>query len=139
MGIFTLGRRVEYVDTDMAGIVHFTAYFRYMEAAEHAFLKSLGLSLMDPPGPKRVGWPRVACAFDYRAPLFFDDVFDVRLRVQRIGRSSVTYHGEIVRGGQVVAVGRSTCACCRMSKGGKIRAVAIPAGIRKKLQKAKEE
>ncbi len=42
---FTTRRFVEFVDTDMAGIVHFSAFFRYMEAAEHELLRSLGLSV----------------------------------------------------------------------------------------------
>ena len=35
---FVMRRRVEFIDTDMAGIVHFATYFRYMETAEHEFL-----------------------------------------------------------------------------------------------------
>ena len=34
-------RMVEFADTDMAGIVHFSRYFRYVEEAEHAFLRSV--------------------------------------------------------------------------------------------------
>ncbi|MDA0578606.1 MAG: thioesterase family protein [Verrucomicrobia bacterium] len=127
---FTLRRRVEFADTDMAGIVHFTAYFRYLEAAEHALLRSLGLSLFDAGGAARLDWPRVSASFDYRAPLRFDDEFDVRLRMQRLGQSSVTYRGEIVREGVVVAVGRATVVCCRVGKGGTLRAVRIPARVR---------
>ena len=56
---FKLVRRVEFSDTDMVGIVHYANLFRYMEAAEHGFFRSLGFSVVtrqvDPP----VGWPRV--------------------------------------------------------------------------------
>ena len=57
--MFRVKRIVEFADTDMAGIVHFAQFFNYMEAAEHAFFRSLGISVVtrqvDPP----VGWPRV--------------------------------------------------------------------------------
>ena len=43
---FQLSRRVEFSDTDMAGIMHFSNFFRFMEAAETAFLRSLGLSVV---------------------------------------------------------------------------------------------
>ena len=36
---FRTTRLVEFGDTDMAGIVHFANFFRYMESAEHAFLR----------------------------------------------------------------------------------------------------
>src|SRR5213078_989612 len=43
--VFRTTRRVEFADTDMAGIVHFANFFRYMESAEHEFLRSHGLSV----------------------------------------------------------------------------------------------
>ncbi|MEL7264077.1 MAG: hypothetical protein AAFP69_04590, partial [Planctomycetota bacterium] len=45
---FSIQRRVEFRDTDAAGIVHFSAFFPFMETAEHAFLRSLGLSVFQP-------------------------------------------------------------------------------------------
>ena len=52
--VFKTRRRVEFRDTDMAGIVHFSVFFAYMEQAEHELLRSLGLGV----GPKRRGDPR---------------------------------------------------------------------------------
>lgn len=43
MPSFQTSRRVEFCDTDMAGIVHFANFFRYMEAAEHELFRNLGL------------------------------------------------------------------------------------------------
>ena len=61
---FRILRRVEFSETDMAGIVHYSNFFRYMESAEHAFFRSLGLSVVDrpehAPEGERVGWPRVS-------------------------------------------------------------------------------
>ncbi|MEQ2009187.1 MAG: acyl-CoA thioesterase, partial [Limisphaerales bacterium] len=39
-------RRVEFSETDMAGIVHYSNFFKYMETAEHAFFRSLGFSII---------------------------------------------------------------------------------------------
>jgi len=39
---FRTTRRVEFGDTDMAGIVHFARFFCFMESAEHEMLRSLG-------------------------------------------------------------------------------------------------
>ena len=71
-------RRVEFSETDMAGIVHYSNFFRYMEAAEHAFFRSIGFSVVtrnvDPP----VGWPRVHAECDYRRPIRFEDELEIR-------------------------------------------------------------
>src|SRR5713226_3868003 len=67
---FKMLHRVEFADTDMAGIIHFSSYFRYMEVTEHAFFRSLGLSIVGDPA---VGWPRVHVACDFKHPLRFED------------------------------------------------------------------
>ena len=55
---FKIVREVEFSDTDMAGIMHFSNFFRFMEAAEHAFFRSLGLSIHT---PIRSPWAGRAC------------------------------------------------------------------------------
>lgn len=72
---FITTRRVEFADTDMAGIIHFANYYRYMEEAEHAFFRSLGLRIMQSqPDGSVIGWPR-----QFRPP--------VRLRLRPISRT----------------------------------------------------
>lgn len=44
--MFRTVRRVEFRDTDAAGIVHFSAFFPMMESVEHEFLRSLGIAVM---------------------------------------------------------------------------------------------
>src|SRR6059058_3746972 len=79
---FKVMRRVEFSETDMAGIVHFSNFFRYMETAEHAFYRSLGFSVIldkfDPP----LGFPRVHAACDYKKPLSFEDTVEIHLLVR---------------------------------------------------------
>ena len=52
-------RRVEFSETDMVGIVHYSNFFRYMETAEHAFFRSIGYSIISNQTNPPVGWPRV--------------------------------------------------------------------------------
>src|SRR5213594_4933640 len=92
---FKLVRRVEFSDTDMAGIVHYSNFFRYMEAAEHEFFRSLGFSVVtrqvDPP----VGWPRVHAECDYKHPLRFEDEVEIRLLVSEKRSKSLSYQFRI--------------------------------------------
>ena len=134
--MFSHHRQVEYSDTDMAGIVHYSEFFRYMESAEHAFLRSLGLSVCMDVGGRRISWPRVSCAFDFRKPLKFEDAFKIKLTIEKIGGKSVAFRADIIRNGEKLASGRSTSVCCNMEPDGSMTAVSIPDDIRSKLEAA---
>jgi YbgC/YbaW family acyl-CoA thioester hydrolase len=130
---FRTQRRVEFADTDMAGMVHFANFFRYMEAAEVEFLNSLGLSVaMKGEGGQRYGLPRVSATCDYQSPARFEDVLDVVVTVKNLGRKSITYGFEFFKGDRPVAQGQITAVCCRITVD-HIESVEIPEGIRKKL------
>ena len=78
---FKIVQRVEFSDTDMAGIVHYANFFRYMDAAEHAFFRSLGFSIWTQGTEPPVGWPRVQAQCDFKHPLRFEDEVEVHLLV----------------------------------------------------------
>lgn len=88
---FRLTRTVAFSETDAAGIVHFSNFFRYMEDAEHAYLRSLGLSVHRDTGDDVAGFPRVSARCDYRRPLRFEDAFTITVRVEARTDKSVTY------------------------------------------------
>ena len=69
---FKMQRRVEFAETDMAGILHFSNYLRYMEEVEHAFFRSLGLSVQPCAKSGILGWARGKVSCTYRKPLHFE-------------------------------------------------------------------
>src|SRR5205823_15111711 len=87
---FKMIHRVEFADTDMAGIIHFASYFRYMEVTEHAFFRSLGLSINTRTPELDVGWPRVHVSCDFTRPLRFEDEVEVHRRVRERGENRLT-------------------------------------------------
>src|SRR6476646_2413962 len=111
MPIFHTTRRIEFGDTDMAGIVHFSNFFRFMEAAECAFLRSRGLSVKLKWEGQTIGFPRVAASCDYLKPVRFEDVLDVAVSIERIGQKSVTDGFEFSKDGWAVARGKVTSCC----------------------------
>lgn len=129
---FRTSRRVEFAETDMAGIVHFSNFFRYMEAAEVDFLASLGLSVSMP--EERLGFPRVAASCDYVSPARFLDVIDVTVTVLKVGRKSVTYRFEFFKKDQLLARGQISACCCRALPGHQMESIEIPPAIRAKLE-----
>jgi YbgC/YbaW family acyl-CoA thioester hydrolase len=132
---FRTTRRVEFGDTDMAGIVHFANFFRYMEAAETAFLRSLGGSVKLEWEGQAIGFPRVSASCDYLSPAFFEDLIDIDVRLDNLGRKSVTYAFEFSRAGTILARGKVTSVCCRTGTQ-PIESIEIPASFRALLERA---
>jgi acyl-CoA thioester hydrolase len=136
---FKIVRQVEFGDTDMAGIVHHAVFFHYMEAAEAAFFRSLGLSIASRQAQPLVGWPRVHCECDFFAPLRFEDEVEIHLLVAKKKSKSLTYafrlcqlNGEERR---EVARGLVVTVCVTLVEG-KMKATRIPKVIADKLQVA---
>ena len=137
-------RRVTFSETDLAGIVHFANFFRYMEETEHAFYRSLGFSvhnMVGEGGEEPVGWPRVHASADYRKPLRFEDEFDVQLLVAAVGSKTVDYQFRFLgEDDQLLATGKFTVICVRFDQAEKrMRAVTIPDSIRSQIEVAPAE
>jgi YbgC/YbaW family acyl-CoA thioester hydrolase len=129
---FVYRRRVQFAETDMAGIVHFSMYFRYMEEAEHALWRSVGLQIAPPDG--RVGFPRVAAICDFKAPLHFEDEFEVHVRVEAVGRRSLKYGFTIRRGDDLLATGSMTSVSVERAPDGAVRSVELPPDVVTRLR-----
>jgi YbgC/YbaW family acyl-CoA thioester hydrolase len=128
---FRLRRRVQFYETDVAGIVHFSWFFRYMEEAEHAMWRAAGLSIHDP--ASGIGWPRVSASFDFRRALRFEDEFDVAIAVTAIGERTIEYACELWKDGERMAAGTMTILCVRKEPD-TMRSVDIPGEIVAKLR-----
>jgi acyl-CoA thioester hydrolase len=130
-----LTERVQFADTDMAGIVHFAQFFRYMERVEHDFFRSLGCSIWDGYNQvadgQRVGWPRVHASCDYKSPLRFEDEFTMKLQVVEVGQRSIRYEISFLGPhGQLCARGSLVAACVQRDASGAMRSVDIPERFR---------
>ena len=136
---FRMVHRVEFADTDLAGLVHFSSYFRYMEVTEHAFVRSLGFSVLMWEQFK-VGWPRVHVECDYTAPVRFEDELEVHLKVREKKEKALTYDFIIrrIRPGPVAEVARGslTTVCVTKDGSGVMKAVAIPEPVSRVIEAA---
>lgn len=129
---FHTSRRVEFRDTDAAGIVHFSAFFPMMEAAEHEMLRSAGIQVMPKPhnGEVSLTWPRVAASCDYLSAARFEELLSIEVRVVKIGNSSVQYEYRFQCDQRKVAVGLITVVSCRLDEYGKLKKTKVPDEIR---------
>ncbi len=101
----TRHRRIEWIDTDAAGIYHWNTVFRLAESAEAALHTALGIV------ESTFGHtPRVAVQFDFTRSLRFNDIVEVRFAVAEVGRTSVRYAISVIGAEGVAAHGHIT-AC----------------------------
>jgi len=128
---FRTQRRVEFRDTDAAGIVHFSAFFPIMESVEHEFLRSVGIAVMpDHDNPDSLTWPRISAACDYHGPARFEDLLDVSLFVDKVGTSSIHYRQSIECAGRKIATGQISVVCCQLVAVGRLIKMPVPDSIR---------
>ena len=138
---FSQQRRVAFSETDLAGIVHFANFYRYMEDCEHAFYRSLGYSVhaMDDGEGGTVGWPRVHGSCDFRRPLRFEEEFEIELIVEEVGNKTISHQFRFWKGQgdgrELAASGKFVVVCVRMTDG-TMRSVEIPQSIRGKIEAA---
>ena len=130
---FLVSNRVQFRDTDAAGIMHFSAFITYMEQAEHAFLRSLDMSVMKfRIDQMEISWPRVSVQCDYVAPLRFEQEFTVSLTIEKLGRKSVRYGFQFSSNCQNIAKGQISAACC-IIRNDDLSSIPIPDAIRQIL------
>lgn len=133
MTTFSIKRLVEFRDTDAAGIVHFSVFFNFMEAAEHALLRSVGMSVFLKHEGADLSWPRVAVNCEYEAPVRFEDEVEIAVSISRLGGKSVSYDFVISVAGKRCAHGAITAVCCQLGADHAPIPIVIPDSIRDKL------
>lgn len=136
-------RRVEFSETDMAGIVHFSNFFRYMETAEQGFFRSLGFSVVTRRSDPPIGLPRVHAECDYLQPLRFEDEVEIHMLVSEKKSKALSYLFRIRKLNasppMEVARGKVTVVCVQHGADGKMEAVPIPKAIADKIEVAPAE
>src|SRR5687768_8953612 len=109
---FSILRRVQFSETDMAGVAHFSNYFRWMEEVEHAFFRSTGLSVVMQHEGADIGWPRRAVSCEYSGPIRFEDEIELRMQIIKVGEKSFAYEVDFIKDGKSMAKGKVTSIHC---------------------------
>jgi acyl-CoA thioester hydrolase len=150
---FRWNRRIEFAETDAAGIAHFSTFLIVMEQAEHALFRSLGLSVFSqldvvigstawpgsPASIEAIGdasnliltWPRVRCECEYFSPARFEDELIVEIWIGRLGTKSMTLSHQIWRDKTLLARGKMVTVCSIKNRTtGQLVGCPIPQGLR---------
>ena len=132
--IFIHKMPVLFADTDMAGIVHFSNFYRYFEASEHALLQHLEIPLINVQGMK--GWPRVHASCSFCAPFRYPDQIQIHTHITSIGNSSLTLNHKIInQNGIVAADAEATIVYAQMGTDQDLSTISIPKEWRRKFER----
>lgn len=82
--------RVRWSDCDPLGIIHYGAYIRLFEVAEHEFFRALGLPYAELRERRGVWLPRKAFQVEFHSPARMDEAVALGVRVARVGTTSLT-------------------------------------------------
>ena len=132
----TTRRRIEFSDTDLGGIVHFSRFFVFMETAEDEFLRALGTSFVFEHEGVSGGWPKVEATCEYLSPARYGDELEVHLEVIKLTGKTVTYGITFRLDGMLVASGRTTSVCCASQPDGGFKSIPIPASLADRIDEA---
>lgn len=124
--------RVHWVDTDIAGVMHFSNFFRYFEACEEEFYRSLSLPLTEIREKFGVMLPRVEAHCQYKAACRFDEQIDVMLRVREVEEKTITYNFQIFRQSDGKLAAEAYVKCIAVNS--EWKAVPLPAEIAKTVR-----
>jgi acyl-CoA thioester hydrolase len=117
--------RVYYEDTDLAGVVYYANYLRFIERARTEWARELGLDQ----GRLRAEEGTVLVVrrieADYLAPARFDDLIEVATSVVAAGGARLVLRQEVRRGAETLFAARVTLAA--LGPGGRPR--RLPPGF----------
>lgn len=137
---FKTERIVEFAETDMAGIMHFSNYFRYMEATEHAFFRSLGLRVHSGQETGAAGAARIEAWCSFRKPLRYEDVVELHLLVKEVRTKSIAYQVVFRKAGEEVARGSMVVVfVAKAGQDGALESAPIPPAAAARIDVAPAE
>jgi YbgC/YbaW family acyl-CoA thioester hydrolase len=130
--IFKRSFRVHWVDTDTAGVMHFSNFFRYFEACEEEFYRSLSLPLTEIHDRFGVLLPRVEAHCEYKAACRFGELIDVTLKVREVQEKVITYDFQVMRqsDGRLAAEGFVKC----IAVNSEWKAVSLPGEVSRTIR-----
>jgi acyl-CoA thioester hydrolase len=137
----SIKRRVEFSDTDMAGVVHFSRYFTYMQCAEHDFFRKLGFSINHKYNGHHYGWPRGTVNAKFLRPLEFDDEIEIRVQLNKVKKRTLEFNFVIIKcvDESIAATGSFTTICVIHEADGSMHAAVIPPILLKTLQNSESK
>ena len=124
--------RVYYEDTDLAGIVYYANYLRFIERARTEWVRALGIDQVVLREQTGIVFAVRRVEADYLRPARFDDLLEVETTLSRLTPARIVLDQRIRRGGEVLFQAQVTLVALT-PRGTPSR---LPAGLRARLSDA---
>ncbi|WP_295070290.1 tol-pal system-associated acyl-CoA thioesterase [Tabrizicola sp.] len=121
--------RVYYEDTDLAGIVYYANYLKFIERARTEWVTALGVDQIALKARDGIVFAVRRVEADYLRPARFGDDLVVETRLQTLGGARIVLEQVVLRGDERLFASVVTLVCL----GDDGHAARIPAGVRAKL------
>ncbi len=122
--------RVYYEDTDLAGIVYYANYFRFIERGRTEMLRAAGIDQMAMKAETGVVFAVRKLTADFLAPAKMDDVLTVETEVASIGPARIDLEQRVICRSTTLFTSQVTLVCI----GTNGRASRIPKELAIQLQ-----
>lgn len=123
--------RVYYEDTDLAGIVYYANYLRFIERARTEWVRGLGVDQGALKRDEGIVFAVRRVEADYLKPARFDDLLTVTTRLLELGGARIELEQEVLRAGERLFAARVVLVCMSDAGG----AARLPPDVRAKLLK----
>ncbi|OCX65885.1 tol-pal system-associated acyl-CoA thioesterase [Thioclava sp. SK-1] len=121
--------RVYYEDTDLAGIVYYANYLKFIERGRSEWVRALGIDQLRMKAEEGVVFAVRRVEADYLKPAKFDDELVVRTALVAETGARIVLDQEVLRGGEKLFAAQIILVCVNESGG----AQRLSAEIRRKL------
>jgi acyl-CoA thioester hydrolase len=138
--VFAWPVRVYYEDTDAGGIVFYANYLKFFERARTEWLRAAAIGQHELMQDHGAIFVVKRATVDYHAPARLDDVLNLTLSIEKIGRASVQFMQEAWRGDVLLASAQVKVGCVDAAtlrpralpdaSAAKMRAASVPTQVR---------
>lgn len=122
--------RIYYEDTDLAGIVYYANYLKFIERARSEFVRSAGIDQVEVKDTFGIVFAVRTVSADYLSPARFDDIIEVKTELLSLTGARIILSQNVLRDAETLFTSEITLVC--LANSGK--PARIPADIRRKLQ-----
>lgn len=123
--------RVYYEDTDLAGIVYYANYLRFIERARTEWLREIGVDQVRLKALDGVVFAVRHVSADYLTPARFDDLLVVESSIAALTPARVTMRQKVLRGDEILFDSRVVLVCLNTA----MRPTRLPATLRSLLSR----
>lgn len=126
----TFSLRVYYEDTDLAGVVYYANYLKFIERARSEAIRSIGIDQKTLKAEHGIVFVVRKVEADYLMPAKYDDVLTVASSMVKLGAASIELSQDITREDEIIFTSKVRLACMEIS--GKV--LRFPSEILKNLK-----